>query len=130
VTSDGPTEIRERAAMAYAIWPLALFDAFRAAPETTAWARVHSRQAVVFGVLATLAYLVLLAIPLLVVLAVPGIALGIVVWVYAVGMLADVIGAFTLFGLAMTFRERTLRGDLFAIPLVTPLAGRLFPPER
>jgi hypothetical protein len=65
-----------------------------------------------------------------VVIAVPGIALGVVVWVYAVGLLADVIGAFTLFGLALTYRERALRGELFAIPLVTPLIDRFFPLER
>ncbi|HTJ27428.1 MAG TPA: hypothetical protein VMA36_14810 [Candidatus Limnocylindria bacterium] len=116
--------------MAYIVWPLALFDAVRPAPEATAWSRLHSRQAFIFGLLGTLAYLFLLAIPLLVVIAVPGIALGVVVWVYAVGLLADVIGAFTLFGLALTYRERALRGELFAIPLVTPLIDRFFPLER
>jgi hypothetical protein len=122
--------MQERAAMAYIVWPLALFDALRPEREVTAWARLHSRQAVIFGALGTLAYLFLLAIPLLVVIALPGIGVGVVVWVYAVGLLADLIGAFTLFGLALTYRERALRGELFAIPLVTPLINRFFSLER
>jgi hypothetical protein len=116
--------------MAYIVWPLALFDVLRSLPEATAWSRLHSRQAFVFGLVATIAYVLLLAVPLLVVIAVPGIALGVVVWVYAVGLLADLIGAFTLFGLAMTYRERAARGELFAIPLITALVDRFFRPER
>jgi hypothetical protein len=122
--------MQERAAMAYIVWPLALFGALRLGREESAWSLLHSRQASVFGALGTLAYLFLLAIPLLVVIALPGIGVGVVVWVYAVGLLADLIGAFALFGLSMTYRERALRGELFAIPLVTPLIDRFFPLER
>jgi hypothetical protein len=112
--------------MAYIVWPLALFDALRPQPDATAWSRIHSRQALFFGALGSLAYLALLAIPLFVVIAAPGIALGVVVWVYAVGLFADVIAAFALLGLAMRFRERALRGELFAIPLITALVDRFF----
>jgi hypothetical protein len=130
MTTADPTETRERAAMEYLIWPLAAFDAFHPTPHATAWSRLHSRQAFAFGLLGTLAYLVLLSIPLLVVVAIPGIAITAVVWVYAAGLLADLIGAFVLLGLIMTYRGRALRGDLFHIPLVTPLIDRLFPLER
>ena len=51
-------------------------------------------------------------------------------WIYALGLLADIIGAFVLMGLSLGYRERTLRGELFAIPVVTPVADRLFRLER
>jgi type IV secretory pathway VirB3-like protein len=128
----GSEEIQQRAANAYAIWPLAVLDLFREPAEATAWSRLHTRQAFVFGIAATLAYLVLLALPLLILIAVPPLAssLTAVVWLYAVGLLADVIGAFVLVGLMLSYRERTLRGELFSIPYVTPIADRLFRIER
>ena len=130
---DGASDdLRERAANGYAVWPLAVLDLFREPPSSTAWARLHTRQAFVFGITGTLAYLVLLALPLLLLIAIPplGSSATAVVWLYAVGLLADLIGAFVLFGLTMQYRERTLRGELFAIPLVTPIADRLFRLER
>jgi hypothetical protein len=33
-------------------------------------------------------------------------------------------------GLSLSYRERALRGELFAIPYVTPLADRFFRLER
>jgi uncharacterized membrane protein len=132
--SDGGDsgEIRQRAANAYAIWPLAVLDLFREPAEATAWSRLHTRQAFVFGVAATVAYLVLLALPLLVLIAIPPLAASLTgtVWLYAVGLLADVVGAFALLGLTLSYRGRTLRGELFSIPCITPIADRLFRIER
>jgi uncharacterized membrane protein len=130
---DGASdEIQQRAANAYAVWPLAVLDLFREPPEATAWSRLHTRQAFVFGLTGTFAYLVLLALPLLLLIAIPplGGSVTAVVWLYAVGLLADLVGAFVLFGLTMQYRERTLRGELFAIPVVTPIADRVFRLER
>jgi hypothetical protein len=128
----GSDEIRQRAANAYAIWPLAVLDLFREPAEATAWSRLHSRQAFVFGIAGTFAYVVLLALPLLILIAVPPLAASLTgtVWLYAVGLLADVVGAFVLLGLTLSYRERTLRGELFSIPYVTPIADRLFRVER
>jgi hypothetical protein len=125
-------ELKQRAANAYIVWPLAVLDLFREPPEATAWSRLHTRQAFVYGVAATAAYLVLLALPLIIVLAIPPLAGAVtaVVWVYALGLLADIVGAFVLMGLSMSFRERTLRGELFAIPYVTPIADRFFRLDR
>jgi uncharacterized membrane protein len=123
-------DLKQRAANAYVVWPLALLDLFREPAEATAWSRLHTRQAFVYGIVATLAYLVLLALPLLIVLPIPGISTGAVVWIYALGLLADIFGAFVLLGLSLTYRERALRGDLFAIPLVTPIADRVFRLDR
>jgi hypothetical protein len=130
--TDTDTELRQRAANAYAVWPLAVLDLFREPPETTAWSRLHTRQAFVFGIVATLAYLVLLALPFLIVVAIPPLSgsTGAVVWLYALGLFADIVGAFVVMGLALSYRERALRGELFAIRVVTPLADRVFRLDR
>ncbi|HEX3467757.1 MAG TPA: hypothetical protein VHT05_06750 [Candidatus Elarobacter sp.] len=127
-----PDELRQRAANAYAVWPLAALDLFREPADATAWSRLHVRQAFVFGIIAAFGYLLLLALPLIVLIVVPPLAASTVavVWLYALGLLADLIGAIVLLRLALSFRERALRGELFAVRGVTPLAQRLFPIER
>jgi hypothetical protein len=132
VTNGADPELQQRAANTYVVWPLALLDVFREPPDATAWYRLHTRQAFVYGIVATLAYGVLLALPLLLVIAIPPLAgsLTAVVWVYAVGLLADIVGAFVLMGLSLSYRERALRGELFAIRFVTPIADRVFRIER
>ena len=124
---DNP-ELQQRAANAYIVWPLAVLDLFREPAEATAWSRLHTRQAFVYGVVATLAYVVLLALPLVLILAIPPVtaSTGAIVIIYSIGLLADIIGAFVLLGLSLSFRERALRGELFSIPYVTPLADRVF----
>jgi uncharacterized membrane protein len=128
VTGGEDLELKQRAANAYVVWPLAVLDLFREPPEATAWSRLHTRQAFVYGVAVTFAYVVLLAIPLLLILAIPPLtgSTAAVVWIYGIGLLADIVGAFILLGLSLRYRERALRGELFAIPYVTPLADRLF----
>jgi hypothetical protein len=129
VTDGGENlELQHRAANAYIVWPLAVLDLFREPAEATAWSRLHTRQAFVYGIVATVAYVVLLALPLVLILAIPPLAAstGAIVVVYAIGLLADIIGAFVLLGLSLGFRERALRGELFTIPYVTALADRLF----
>ena len=132
MTNGADPELQQRAANAYVVWPLAVLDVFREPPDATAWSRLHTRQALVYGILATLAYLVLLALPFLIYLAIPPLAgsLTAIVWIYALGLLADIVGAFVLMGLSLTYRERTLRGELFAIRFVTPIADRVFRLER
>ena len=125
-------EIRQRAANAYVVWPLAVLDLFREPPDSTAWSRLHTRQAFVYGIAGTLAYLVLLALPLLLTVLIPPLAgstTGVVV-IYSLGLFADVLGAVFWFVLSMRYREDVLRGRLFAIPYVTPVADRLFRLER
>jgi hypothetical protein len=121
-------ELRQRAANAYVVWPLAVLDLFREPAEATAWSRLHTRQAFVYGIVATGAYLALLALPLLLLLVIPplGGSTTAVVVVYSIGLLADIVGALLLLGLSLSFRERALRGELFAIRYVTPIADRIF----
>jgi hypothetical protein len=132
VNSGETSDLEQRAANAYIVWPLAALDLFREPPDATAWSRLHTRQAFVYGIAATLAYLVLLALPLLLIVAIPPLAgsTTAVVWIYALGLLADAIGAFVLLGLSLSYRERALKGKLFAIPYVSPIADRLFRLER
>ncbi len=132
ISGDDEIELRGRAATAYAVWPLAVLELLRERPGATAWSRLHARQAFVFGIVASAAYLVLLALPLLLIVVIPPLAASTtaVVVVYVIGLFADIVGAFALFVLAMTFRERTLRGEVFAIPFVTPLTDRVFRLER
>ncbi len=123
----GTAELRARAANAYVVWPLAVLDLFREPPDATGWSRLHARQAFVFGIAAALAYLIVLALPLLLVIAISGISTTAVMWLYALGLLADLVGAFVLFGFSLSLRDRTLRGELFTLPVITPLADRLLP---
>jgi uncharacterized membrane protein len=125
VNDGSPDDLRQRAANAYLVWPLAVLDLFREPPEATGWSRLHTRQAFVYGIAAGIAYLIVLALPLLLVIAIPGISATAVIWLYALGLLGDIVGALFLFGYSMSLRERTLRGELFAIPLVTPIADRM-----
>jgi len=107
------------------VWPLAVLDYVREPAEATAWSRLHTRQALVFGVLATLGYFVVLALPLLIVLLLPAPSTTQIVWLYGVGMLADIVVAGLLIGRALRYRARALRGELFSIRFVTPIADRL-----
>ena len=51
-------------------------------------------------------------------------------WNELFGLFADIVGALVLLGLSLSFRERALRGELFAIRFVTPIADRVFRLER
>ena len=130
MTGGSPRELQQRAANAYVVWPLAALDVFREPEDATSWTRLHARQAFVFGIAAALAYLMLMALPLAIVLLVPGIGTTAVVWLYVLGLTADLAGAIAWFAISLRLRDRAGRGELFAIPYVTPLADRLFPLER
>ena len=131
MTSGAPPDERtERAATGYVVWPLAALDLFREPPDANAWSRLHVRQAFVFGLAAASAYLIVLALPLLIVLALPSVGVAAVEWLYVLGILLDLAGAVAWTLLALGYRRRALRGELFAIPLVTPIADRWLRVER
>ena len=108
------------------MWLLALVDIVNEPIGTSQWERIHARQAAVFGAAGTLAYLVLLALPFLIVIAVPGITIGWIVWIYGVGLAADLAAAIWLCGVSLSYSRRASRGELFAIPVVSPLVDRIF----
>lgn len=120
----------QRAANAYLLWPLAAAAVMREPPGESYWVRLHSRQALVFGVCAALCYAVLLAVPLLIVIADPAISTGTTVLVYGIGLSADVAGFVLWVFLTVRYASRAGRGELFSIPFVSGLADRLFPVRR
>ena len=120
----------QRASTAYLIWPLALATLVREQPTASRWTRIHTRQALTFGLTATLGYLVVMALPLLIVIAESGISTGMTEGVYSVGLVLDVIVFGGLTVLAFSYAARSARGELFAIPVVSPIADRIFTIHR
>jgi uncharacterized membrane protein len=123
-------EIRRTAAAGYLVWPLAIADIVREPENATIWSRLHARQALVYGVLGTLAYGLLLALPLIAVMAFSGIDTGTTVLLYGIGLVLDVVAGVFFLWLTARYYQRTVRGELFRIPIVTPIADRFFRLER
>jgi uncharacterized membrane protein len=119
----------QRAATGYLVWPLAALQLLRESDQASRWTRIHSRQSLVFGMVASFAYLLLLAVPLIVVIAEPGLSSSVIVSVYAAGLVADVVIGLMVFGMTVAYSGRAARGELFEIPLVTAVATRIFPLE-
>jgi hypothetical protein len=116
----------QRASSAYLVWPLALAALLRETPAASRWTRIHTRQALTFGLAAGAGYVVLLALPLLVVIGDAGISTGSTVGVYTAGLALDAIVFVVLAVLAFSYAARAGRGELFTIPLISPIADRLF----
>jgi uncharacterized membrane protein len=116
----------QRAASAYLVWPLALAALVRESPDASRWTRIHARQALAFGLLAGVGFVVLMALPLIVVIVDAGISTGATVAVYMAGLLLDAIVFVVLTVLAFSYSARAGRGELFTIPIVSALADRIF----
>jgi len=83
-----------------------------------------------FGLAATIGYMVLLALPLIVVISDAGISTGMTVWIYTAGLVLDAIVFVVLTVLAFSYAARAGRGELFTIPVISALADRLFTIHR
>jgi uncharacterized Tic20 family protein len=118
------------ASSAYLVWPLALAALLREDPAASRWTRIHTRQALAFGLTASLGFVVLLALPLMVVIADAGISTGATVGVYTAGLLLDAIAFVVLTVFAFSYAARAARGELFKIPLVSTIADRIFTIRR
>jgi hypothetical protein len=118
------------ASNAYLVWPLALATLVREPPEASRWTRIHTRQALTFGLAGTVGYLVILALPLIVVIGDAGISTGATVGVYTAGLLLDAIAFIGLTVLAFSYAARAARGELFTIPLISTVADRVFTMRR
>jgi hypothetical protein len=116
----------QHASSAYLVWPLALATLLREDPAASRWSRIHTRQALTFGLAATIGYLILLALPMFVVIGDAGISTGQTVIVYTAGLLLDAIVFVALAYFAFAYAARAARGELFTIPLVSKIADRLF----
>jgi hypothetical protein len=111
----------------YLFWPFAALSLVQEAAGATMWSRLHARQALAFGLLATFLYGIVLAVPLVVVLAVPAISPGAILGVYTVGLVIDIIAAVAVAGFALSLYRKARRGALFRIVFVTPIVDRFFP---
>jgi uncharacterized membrane protein len=120
----------QSASSAYLIWPLALAALLREPATASRWTRIHTRQALMFGLVASIGFVVVLALPLLVVIADAGISTGTTVGLYTAGLLLDAIVFIVLTVLAFSYASRAGRGELFTIPIVSPLADRIFTIRR
>ena len=120
-----------RAANAYLAWPLAVFELVRRAPGSL-WYRAHLQQAALLGGLLTGAFFALLAVPLFLVLVLGGPALSsaATIRLYAVAMVADIVALGISVFVIVAAALRASRGELFTIPIVTPLSRRLFARRR
>jgi uncharacterized membrane protein len=116
----------QRAASAYLVWPLAVAALVREPPDASRWTRIHTRQALTFGLLASVGFVVVMALPLIAVIADAGISTGATVDVYMAGLLLDAIVFVVLTVLAFSYFARAGRGELFTIPVVSALADRIF----
>jgi hypothetical protein len=88
--------------------------------------RLHSRQAVVFGALASGAFIVLFSLPLIVSLFVFS-STGTIITLYAVALSVDVLFGLSILVMAIRYSVRAARGELFDVPLAAPISVRLFP---
>ena len=120
----------QSAASAYLVWPLAVAALIRENPGASRWSRIHTRQALTFGLAASAGFLIVLALPLLIVIFNAGISTGTTVAVYAAGIALDLLFVIVLAVLAFTYAARAARGELFTIPLVSALADRIFTLRR
>jgi uncharacterized membrane protein len=116
----------QRAASAYLVWPLALAALIREAPGASRWTRIHTRQALTFGILASVIFVVVMALPLMAVIIDVAVSTGATVTIYMAGLLLDAIVFVTLTVLAFSYSARAGRGELFTIPIVSALADRVF----
>jgi uncharacterized membrane protein len=98
--------------------------------DSTAWARLHARQALVLGALNSLLFFVVLALPLIVVVAIPAITTGATIGVYAAGLVCDAVVGIGLMFVGIRYAARAARGELFSIPVVTPIVERWFRLDR
>jgi uncharacterized membrane protein len=79
-----------------------------------------------YGLLVTVLFIVILALPLIVVIAAPTISPETTVTLYATGLVVDLVVFLTLTGLTFVYAAKASRGELFAIPIVSALADRIF----
>jgi uncharacterized membrane protein len=126
VVDDAERSDYDRAATGYLVWPASLLALARESPTASTWTRIHNRQAVTYGLLISIAYLIVLAIPLAIVIGFSSISTGATVLVYGIGLTVDLIVFVALVALTLGYSSRAARGELFSIPVVSALADRVF----
>lgn len=111
------------------MWPLAILEMLRSQREGSLWMRLHSRQAVVFGALASVAFIVLFSLPLVISLFIFS-STGAIIVLYSVALGVDGLFGLSILVLAVCYSVRASHGELFDIPIAAAISGRLFPIHR
>jgi uncharacterized membrane protein len=119
------TEEYARAATAYIAWPLAIFELARRAPGSL-WYRTHMRQATVLGALVWTALFIVLALPLVLFVVLGGPPETLTIEIYAAALVIDVVVFAAAALIVISSAIRASHGELFSLPLITPLSERLF----
>ena len=88
--------------------------------------RLHARQAVAFGCIASATFLVLLGLPPILSLFISSSTHAIIV-LYGIALGIDALFALFVVVLAVRYSMRAARGELFDVPLAAALGARLFP---
>ncbi len=123
---DGDRSEYERAGTGYLVWPLSLIGLIREEPDASNWSRIHTRQAATYGLVVAVLAFVLFALPLIVVIGWPSISTADTVWVYAAGIVIDVVAFVVFVARSLSYAGRASRGELFSIPFVSALTDRIF----
>ncbi len=107
------------------LWPLAALEVIRGAPTASAWSAIHARQALVYGVFATIGFIALLVVPFTIAFA-PALGTGGTIVVYEIALPLDVLYVIVAIAIAVRCAARSQRGELFALPIVSPIADAVF----
>ena len=113
------------AALAYVVWPVAVYDRIAPRPDASNWYRFHMRQSLWFGGCALLAGVAALLWPLILSLVVTSV--GITIWMYVFAMALDAVLFVVWLVLALRYNQRANRGELFEIPWLRRLTGKPAP---
>ena len=108
-------------AVAYYVWPLALYEAIAPRADASSWYRFQMRQALGFGIIAAVIGFAALLWPLLASFAIADVTLTI--WVYGVALLGDAALLAVWIVLAARYSRRAGNGELFDVPWVARLTG-------
>jgi len=108
-------------AVAYAVWPLALYEMVAPRFETSSWYRFHMRQALWFGLEAATVGFVALFWPLLASFFVTNVTA--MIWLYTLAMIVDLALLALWLVLAARYGRRAAGGELFDVPWVVRLTG-------
>lgn len=121
-------EERQRAANAYVCWVLALPDLAATAQPSSAWFRGHLRQALALGLIEGAVLIAVVALPALLTGALLAMHVAITtratVWIYAVGVVADVAAFAIAVTLGFALAARAARGERFSVAFLPRRASR------
>jgi hypothetical protein len=114
---------QRRAALAYIAWPVALYEELVEREASSEWFRFHVRQALGFGLIASLAGFAALLWPLVLSLFVGNVTATVVF--YTLALLLDIALVVVWLVRAIGYSKQAARGTTFEISIVAVLNRRV-----